>query len=42
MIELTHDQLQRIRHHFGDLVYEHPELHPMMLEIIEQMDDTGN
>ena len=38
MNEMTDEQWQRIRRHFGDVAYEHPELHVAMLEIIEQLE----
>lgn len=38
MNELTEEQWQRVRRHFGDVAYEHPELHKAMLEIIEQLE----
>lgn len=35
---MTDEQWQRIRRHFGDLVYEHPQLAEIMLEIVEQLE----
>ncbi|MBP2235342.1 hypothetical protein J2Z31_001834 [Sinorhizobium kostiense] len=34
MSDITDEQWQRIREHYGDLAYEHPEMHRMMLEIL--------
>lgn len=42
MSELTEEQWHRIRRHFGDVVYEHPELHVAMLEIVDQMERNEN
>lgn len=33
--DISAEDWQRIRQHFGDLAYEHPELHHAMLEILE-------
>ncbi|MCZ7885394.1 hypothetical protein [Agrobacterium salinitolerans] len=41
MTELTEEQWQRVRRHFGDLAYEHPELHTVMLELLDANDLDG-
>lgn len=38
MNQLTDEQWQRIRRHFGDVAYEHPEMADVMLEIVEQLE----
>lgn len=35
---MTDEQWRRIRRHFGDLLYEHPELAEGMLEIVVLME----
>lgn len=34
MSDISEKEWQRIRQHFGDLAYEHPEMHKMMLELL--------
>lgn len=34
MSDISRMEWQRIRQHFGDLAYEHAEMHKMMLEIL--------
>ena len=38
MSGISENDWELIRRRFGDLAYEHPELHPSMLEIIEAED----
>ncbi|MET4687729.1 hypothetical protein [Sinorhizobium fredii] len=38
MSDITEEGWQRIRRHFGDLAYEHPEVHRQMLEILDMRD----
>lgn len=35
MTNISVEDWERIRQHFGDLAYEHPELHSVMLDLIE-------
>ncbi len=41
---MSEEDWQRIRRHYGDLAYEHPELHAVMLEILNTNDppDAGD
>ena len=41
MTELTEEQWQRVRRHFGDVAYEHPELHAVMLDLLDANDLDG-
>lgn len=36
--DITDEEWQRIRRHFGDLAYEHPEMHRMMLDLLDMND----
>lgn len=38
MSDITEEEWKRIREHYGDLAYEHPELHRMMLELLDTDD----
>ncbi|PDT81813.1 hypothetical protein [Sinorhizobium sp. BJ1] len=38
MSDLSEKDWQRIRQHFGDLAYEHAEMHKMMLELLSTDD----
>ena len=38
MTDLTDEKWQRLRVHFGDLAYEHPEMHSMMLDLLDAND----
>jgi len=38
MSDLSEKEWQRIRQHFGDLAYEHAEMHKMMLELLSTDD----
>lgn len=43
MTDISEGDWQRIRQHYGDLAYEHPEMHPVMLELLERDGPTkGN
>lgn len=37
--DITEEEWQRIRRHFGDVAYECPEMHRKMLEILDVQDD---
>ncbi|TCA08590.1 hypothetical protein [Rhizobium leguminosarum] len=39
--DITEEQWQRLRVHFGDLAYEHPELHRAMLDLLDAKDLDG-
>lgn len=42
MSDISKEDWQRIRQFFGDLAYEHPELHEVMLELLDAKDlDTA-
>ncbi|MBB2868599.1 UNVERIFIED_ORG: hypothetical protein GGI63_005243 [Rhizobium esperanzae] len=38
MSDITEEEWNRIREHFGDLAYECPEMHRQMLEILDMQD----
>jgi hypothetical protein len=38
MTDLTDEKWQRLRVHFGDLAYEHPEMHSKMLDLLHASD----
>ncbi|WP_331373354.1 hypothetical protein [Sinorhizobium chiapasense] len=35
MSDISEKEWQRIRQHYGDLAYEHPEMHSMMLDLLD-------
>lgn len=35
MSDISKEDWERVRQHFGDLAYEHPELHAVMLELLD-------
>lgn len=38
MSDISKEDWERIRQHFGDLAYEHPELHSVMLDLLGAKD----
>lgn len=38
--DITDEQWQRLRVHYGDLAYEHPEMHKVMLDILDRAPDV--
>ena len=38
MTDISAEDWERIRMHFGNLCYEHPELHAVMLDILGSKD----
>lgn len=41
MSDISQNDWERIRQHFGDLAYEHPELHTVMLQLLDANDLDG-
>ncbi|MDX0534358.1 hypothetical protein GOC55_12945 [Sinorhizobium medicae] len=41
MSDISKEDWERVRQHFGDLAYEHPELHAVMLELLDANDLDG-
>jgi hypothetical protein len=39
--DITEEEWQRIRAHYGDLAFEHPEMHRMMLNLIDAKEIDG-